>query len=126
MGTLLAMLWRAITAAAAAVGAAIVARTYTEAPTAEERALAGDGRRQQAAEAPRPEAQRHPIRPGWSRPKPETIPSPTYWPALLAFGLVFLLWGLISNIFVLIFGAIVFAVAAAGWVYDLIEEFSHE
>lgn len=64
------------------------------------------------------------LKPGWSRPLPEKIPNPTYWPALFAFGLMFIFWGLISNIFLLGLGFIIAFIAIVGWVYDLRHEYS--
>lgn len=61
--------------------------------------------------------------PGWSKPKPEVIPPPTYWPAVFGLGVAFLMWGFISNIFVFGFGVIFIVTAIAGWIGDLIHEF---
>jgi hypothetical protein len=65
-----------------------------------------------------------PLPPGWNRPKPETSPAPTYWPFLLALGATFVAWGLISNLFVFFGGLLLFLVAAAGWIGDLLNEFA--
>src|SRR5919108_353867 len=59
------------------------------------------------------------LKPGWSKPLPEKIPNPTYWPALFAFGLMFVMWGFISNIFLFCIGVILAVIAVVGWVYDL-------
>lgn len=59
---------------------------------------------------------------GWSRPKPETISEPTWWPAALAFGATLLVWGLVVSFVILIIGAIVTAVSLAGWIGDIRNE----
>jgi hypothetical protein len=63
------------------------------------------------------------LRPGWGRPEPEKIPRPTYWPMVFGLGIAFLSWGLISNIFILVFGIILLVVALVGWVVELVVEF---
>jgi hypothetical protein len=63
------------------------------------------------------------LKPGWSRALPEKIPNPTYWPALFAFGLMFVAWGLISNLFLFGIGVIMAVIAVVGWVYDLRHEY---
>jgi hypothetical protein len=77
------------------------------------------GRQQQAATATE---QPFEPQPGWSRPKPEKTPEPTYWPAVAALGLMFFAWGIIANLWVLSFGAILFIIAIAGWIGDLLHE----
>jgi hypothetical protein len=64
------------------------------------------------------------LKPGWNKPLPEKIPNPTYWPALFAFGLMFIFWGIISNIFLLCLGFILAVIAVIGWVSDLRHEYS--
>lgn len=59
------------------------------------------------------------LRPGWSRPKPEHVPRPTYWPAVLAFGLTFAFWGLITTPIITVVGLVVFAIGLAGWIGEL-------
>ncbi len=60
-----------------------------------------------------------PLHPGWSRPQPEHIPSPTYAPAILALAIVFLLWGLISSYLISVIGLVLFFIALAGWIGEL-------
>jgi hypothetical protein len=64
------------------------------------------------------------LRPGWSTPKPEKIPPPTYWPAVFGLGLTFVMWGVISNIFLLCFGLIITTIGLVYWVLDLRHEYS--
>lgn len=59
------------------------------------------------------------LRPGWSRPKPEHVPRPTYWPAVLAFGVTFMFWGLISTLIISAIGLVIFAIGLAGWIGEL-------
>lgn len=58
----------------------------------------------------------------WSIPKPELIPRPTYFPAAMAFGLTFLLWGLVSSPVVLGVGFVVVAVSLVGWIGEMRHE----
>src|SRR5579864_1927949 len=117
---------------AAAIGAAIVARKYTEPPPREQpttQALVAvtepsDGHEPRATTAVGEAThERGRLRAGWSRPKPDTIPQPTYWPAALALGIALVMWGIISNVFVLAVGLILFIIALTGWIGDLLHEF---
>jgi hypothetical protein len=54
-----------------------------------------------------------------SKPLPEHLVKRTYWPMILALGIAFLLWGVISNLFVSIIGLILFVLAGANWVREL-------
>ena len=60
--------------------------------------------------------------PGWSRARPEHIPRPTYWPAVLAFGLTFALWGIITTWIISAVGLVLVALSVAGWIGDLRHE----
>jgi hypothetical protein len=62
------------------------------------------------------------LRPGWSRAKPDHIPRPTYWPAVMAFGITFALWGLITTLIISVVGIVLMAVALGGWIGDLRDE----
>ena len=59
------------------------------------------------------------LRPGWSRPKPEHVPHPTYWPSVLALGVTFLVWGLITSYVISVVGLLLFAIALSGWIWEL-------
>ncbi len=46
------------------------------------------------------------------------LPSPSYWPIVLAFGLVLIAIGVVSSFIVSIVGIIVMLVAIAGWTLE--------
>lgn len=58
----------------------------------------------------------------WHKPLPEKIPEPTYWPALLAFGVVLIFWGLVSTWLISLAGAIISGVSLAGWIGEMMHE----
>jgi hypothetical protein len=58
----------------------------------------------------------------WNDPKPEKIPRPTFWPATLAFGVTFLLWGIVTMWIVSALGLVIIAVAIGGWIREIIHE----
>lgn len=70
------------------------------------------------------------IPPGWHKPLPEHLPKAGYWPAIMALGITFMLWGLavgfneiVSTIIILVLiGLILFTLALAGWIGDLRDE----
>lgn len=55
---------------------------------------------------------------GWSRPHPEHVARPTYWPAALAFGANLTLWGPITTYVISLVGIAVSAVALIGWISE--------
>ena len=60
--------------------------------------------------------------PGWTTPQPETLPQPTYWPVVMAAGLVLLMWAIVTSWTVAALGALLFFVSLAGWIRDLLAE----
>jgi hypothetical protein len=74
-------------------------------------------RRAQVARAAKHEPE--PLRPGWSRPPPEHLVRPTYWPVALALGISFLFWGLVSSWIITAFGLLIAIVSLANWVAEL-------
>jgi hypothetical protein len=58
----------------------------------------------------------------WNEPKPAVIPRPTYFPAAMAFGLTFLLWGLVTSPVLLLVGLLVVVVSLAGWIGEMRHE----
>ncbi|MGI8745117.1 MAG: cytochrome c oxidase subunit 4 [Bryobacteraceae bacterium] len=63
-----------------------------------------------------------PDRSEWNKPLPAELPSPTYWPAALALGLVLLLWGVITTAVISIVGLVVSLLALGGWIGDVRHE----
>jgi hypothetical protein len=62
------------------------------------------------------------IRSGWQKPQPETLPEPTYWPAVLAIGVVSILWGIVTTFIISGIGFVLTALAIYGWVRELLYE----
>jgi hypothetical protein len=58
----------------------------------------------------------------WHVPLPENIPEPTYWPFLLAFGIVLIFWGLVSTGLITLAGVIISAASLAGWIGEMMHE----
>ena len=58
-------------------------------------------------------------RPGWQTPQPATLPPPTYWPVVMALGIIFFLWGTVTTLIISLIGLAMFAIALAGWIGDL-------
>ncbi len=56
---------------------------------------------------------------GWSRPRLEKLPVPTFAPAVMAFGIVVFAMGIATTWYVCVAGSIVFAVAAWRWTGEL-------
>jgi hypothetical protein len=126
MRNLFSLLWKMVARSAAALGRVAVAQKDSEPPPEQ-----SPGRGVASAAAPRlaspggtQPAHGAALKPGWSRPKPEKIPPPTYWPAVFGLGLTFIMWGIISNIFLLCFGLIITAIGLVYWVLDLRHEYS--
>jgi hypothetical protein len=76
--------------------------------------FAGSGPVVERHAPPRPE-----LRPGWSVPRPGELPRPTYWPAVMALGIAFLFWGIISSAIISGVGLVLFAIALGGWIGEL-------
>jgi hypothetical protein len=55
----------------------------------------------------------------WHKPQPEQEPRPTYAPALMAGGVMFLLWGAATSWLVSLGGLALIGVASARWIRDL-------
>jgi len=56
------------------------------------------------------------LRAGWHRPEHMELPRPTYWPAVMAFGILLLAWGLVTTLLISGVGLVLFALALAGWI----------
>ncbi len=59
---------------------------------------------------------------GWNKPRPTTLPSPSYWPAALALGIVLVLLGIITTILISIAGLALSVFALRGWIGDVRNE----
>ncbi len=56
----------------------------------------------------------------WTTPLPKSLPRPTYWPAMLAFGMTLTLLGPVTSMAISVAGAAFAVVALAGWIGDII------
>lgn len=56
---------------------------------------------------------------GWSRPLPERVARPTYWPATLAFGATLTLWGPVTTYLISAVGIALSALALVGWIAEV-------
>jgi len=57
---------------------------------------------------------------GWSRPLPETLARPTYWPAMLALGMTLALLGPVTSMAITVVGAGLAVAALVGWIGELV------
>lgn len=64
--------------------------------------------------------------PGWNLPKPHKLPRPTYWPAVLAGGVVVFAWGPPTSWVVSVVGGVVSIIAIRGWIGELRHESKSE
>jgi hypothetical protein len=55
-------------------------------------------------------------------PEPESLPQPTYWPAIMAIAVCFGLWGVLTSAWLIVVGLVGMVVAAVGWIGDLRDE----
>jgi hypothetical protein len=62
------------------------------------------------------------VPPGWEPLPHETLPRPNFFPAGLAMGITFILWGLITSWVILAVGIGLFAASFAGWIYEFLRE----
>ena len=60
----------------------------------------------------------------WSTPKPDAIPSPTYWPAVLAFGCALAGLGVLTSYIFSILGGAIVIFAVAKWIGEMLREHS--
>jgi hypothetical protein len=61
----------------------------------------------------------YPHHDGWIELPAEVLPRATYWPAVLAVGIMLIVWGLIGSMVLAASGVVLFVVAAAGWIHEL-------
>jgi hypothetical protein len=58
----------------------------------------------------------------WHVPQPETLPEPSYWPFVLAVGIILTFWGVVTSFVISLVGIVVIAAALAGWIGELRHE----
>ena len=57
--------------------------------------------------------------PQYSVLPPAHLPRPMYWPVVLAFGVVFLAWGIVTTLAVSVVGLALLALGLGGWIGEL-------
>jgi hypothetical protein len=60
--------------------------------------------------------------PDWADPLPERLSRPTYWPAVLAFGIFLIFLGVPTSWIVSAVGLILFGLAIGGWIGEIRRE----
>ncbi len=58
----------------------------------------------------------------WFPAKPENLPRLTFWPIVLATGVVFFFWGFITSYIISLIGLGIMAVSLAGWIGEFSDE----
>ena len=58
----------------------------------------------------------------WTDAKPDSVPRPTCWPPVLAFGITFLFWGIVTSWTISAVGFIVLVVSLVGWIKEIVHE----
>ena len=59
---------------------------------------------------------------GWNLPKPENIPSPTYWPFVLSLGATLMGLGVLTSNIISVTGIVLFILAIIKWIGALSSE----
>ncbi len=49
---------------------------------------------------------------------PQEIPRPTLWPIVLAFGIIFSFWGILTSLIITAVGTGISVIALAGWIEE--------
>ncbi len=76
----------------------------------------GEAREAEKPVHPAPHPDHHP---DWERLPAAHLPQPTYWPVVLAVGVMFLAWGIVTTIAITIIGLVLFALGLGGWIGEL-------
>jgi len=63
--------------------------------------------------------QSSPDHPDWEALPTAHLPRPTYWPVVLAVGVMFLAWGIVTTIIISIIGVALLALGLGGWIGEL-------
>ncbi len=53
---------------------------------------------------------------------PEDIPKPTFWPIMLAFGVLFLFWGFVTSFILSVVGIAGIGISISGWIGEFYNE----
>ena len=56
----------------------------------------------------------------WATPRPASVPGPTYWPAVAAFGVASMALGALTSLLLSMLGLLVFVVALTQWIREMI------
>jgi hypothetical protein len=59
---------------------------------------------------------------GWYPVEEIHLPRPTYWPAVLALGVTFIAWSILTSPLIGVVGVGLFAVGLGGWIGDMLDE----
>jgi hypothetical protein len=59
---------------------------------------------------------------GWHMPKPEVMPSPSYWPVVLAFGAALMGFGALTSYIISLVGLVLFILAMTKWIGEMCRE----
>jgi len=62
---------------------------------------------------------------GWHEPLPASLPKPTIWPLVLAFGACMLAWGVLTSWAISLVGLVLFATGLGGWIAGMRDEWKH-
>lgn len=62
------------------------------------------------------------VKPGWFSLPIEFLPPPTYWPVVLGLGIVFGVFGVVTNFIFSIVGIVLFILGIIGWIGDMWNE----
>ncbi len=71
---------------------------------------------------PAPHGHRGELHPGWARPRPEHIPRPTYWPAVMGIGITMIGWGLITTPLISLVGLLLLGISLWAWIGEMLHE----
>jgi len=63
--------------------------------------------------------QHSPTHPDWEMLPAAHLPRPTYWPVVLAVGIMFPAWGIVTTIAISVIGLALLALALGGWIGEL-------
>ncbi len=63
--------------------------------------------------------QHSPTHPDWEMLPAAHLPRPTYWPVVLAVGIMFLAWGIVTTVAISVIGLALLALALGGWIGEL-------